>query len=206
VTGIDAVVFDFGGVLLDWDPRHLYRKVIAEPAELEHFVNEVCPHSWHLQHDRGVPFAETLPVRQAAFPEHAELIGLWGSRYAEMIGGEVPGSAAVVDELRALGVRLLGLSNLPAEVWPSLRAAWPIVADFEGVVVSGEEGVVKPDAAIFDLLVDRFGLDPARTVFVDDVPANVAGGQARGLHAIHFTDAARLRTDLRDLGLAVAAP
>ena len=202
---IDAVVFDFGGVLLDWDPRHLYGSVITDPAALEHFLTVVCPHSWHLQHDRGTPFTETLPVRQAEHPEHAELIALWGTRYDEMIGGEVPGSAAIVAELRRAGIALYGLTNLPGEVWPSVRANWPVTAGLDGVLVSGEEGIVKPDPAIFELLIDRFGLIPARTVFVDDVPVNVEAGRVAGLQALLFTDADQLRSDLLALGVALAA-
>jgi len=202
---ITTVVFDMGGVLLDWDPRHLYRKVFDDPAAMEHFLSEVCPLSWHLQHDRGAPFAETLPARAALHPDHADHIVLWGSRYDEMIAGEVPGTADVVAELAALGLRLLGLTNLPAEVWPSVRASWPVMTAFEGVLVSGEEGLVKPDPAIFELLLDRFAIEPARAVFVDDVAANVAAAQAVGLHALRFTDAPTLRVELAGLGVDLPA-
>lgn len=202
---IDAVVFDVGGVLLDWDPRHLYRKVIADPDQLDHFLTEVCPGSWHSQHDGGTPFSETIPARQALFPDHADLIDLWWSRYLEMTAGEVSGSAAIVDEVLALGVRGLVLSNMPAEVWPDLRAEFAVLAKLEGAVISGEERVVKPAPAIFERLLDRFGLVADRTVFVDDVQANVDGAVASGIHGLRFTSAAQLRTDLRAVGVMVAA-
>lgn len=201
---ITAVVFDIGGVLLDWSPAHLYRQLISDPEELEHFLTVVAPLSWHWQHDRGVPMAETLPVRSAEFPEHAELLAQWQLRYLDMIGGAVPGTAEVVEDVRAAGRQIYGLSNMPAEVWPGLVDAWPVLARFDGVIVSGEERLVKPEPAIFDVLVERFGLDRANTVFVDDTPVNVVGARASGLQAIRFTDAEQLRADLRRLGVLTA--
>jgi 2-haloacid dehalogenase len=202
---VDAVVWDFGGVLTDWDPVHLYRKVIADEAEREHFLTVVCSRDWHVQHDAGVPFAETLPALRAQHPEHAASIDVYLERYVEMVGGAIPGTTELVEELRELGVPQYGLTNMPSEPWPAIREAWPVLAGLDGVLVSGAERLVKPDPAIFELLADRFGLDPARTVFIDDVERNAAGAEACGFRALVFTDAATLRRDLRDLGLPVSA-
>ncbi len=201
MSEVRAVVFDVGGVLLDWAPAHLYRRLIDDPAELEHFLTEVCPLSWHFQHDRGVPMGPSLEARAVAFPEHAELIAQWLPRYGDMVAGPVSGTAQVVDDLLAADVPVHGLTNMPAEVWPVLLDDWPELGRLQGVVVSGEEGAAKPEPAIFDVLVERFELDRAATVFVDDSPTNVEGARASGLQAIRFTSASELRSALADLGL-----
>ncbi len=198
---LSAVVFDVGGVLLDWSPSHLYRQLIQDPVDLQHFLSVVCPLAWHFQHDRGVPMAETLPARAVEFPDHAELIALWQTRYGDMVAGPVPGTAALLADVRAAGLKIYGLTNMPAEVWPGLVEAWPVLSDLDGVVVSGQEQLVKPDPEIFDVLVERFGLDRPATLFVDDVVTNVDGARSCGLQTVHFTGADQLRTDLRRLGV-----
>lgn len=199
---VRAVVFDFGGVLVDWDPRHLYRKLFDDPVEMERFLAEVCTSEWHLEHDRGRPMAESCRLlADESAPELRPLIEAWGARFAEMVAGEVPGTVAVLGELRDRGVPLYGLTNMPAEAMPWLRAAHPFLAWFDGIVVSGEERLVKPDPTVFRLLVDRFRLDPAATVFVDDVQRNVDAAAAVGLRAVRFESAAQLRADLVEVGL-----
>lgn len=195
---IETVVWDVGGVLVDWDPRHLYRKVFDDDAEMEQFLAEVCTWEWHHQHDVGVPFSESIPALAGAFPEHRSLIAMWSARYLEMVAGEVPGVVDVLRELHAAGTRLLVLSNMPAEVWQPLAAAFDWFSLFSGAVVSGHEKLVKPDPAIYRILVDRFGVDPATTAFVDDRAENVEAACALGFAGIRFTDAASLR---RELGL-----
>jgi 2-haloacid dehalogenase len=190
---IDAVVFDVGGVLLDWHPRHLYRQVFDDEADVERFLTEVATLPWHFQHDRGVTFAETIPALCEQFPEHAEHIRLWETRYLDMVAGEIPGTIDVLRTLRARGTRLFVLSNMPASVWPELRDAFEWFGLFDGSIISGQERIVKPDVAIYRLLVDRFGLDPATTAFVDDRIENVAAADALGFVGIQFTDADALR-------------
>lgn len=186
------VIFDVGGVLLDWDPRHLYRKVLDDDA-MERFLAEVCTWEWHHRHDAGVPFAESILARCAEFPEHADLIVLWEARYLEMVGGEIPGTVDVLRELHAAGHRLLALSNMPSEVWPRLVEAFDWFSLFDGAVVSGDERLVKPDPAIFRVLVERFDVEPSTTTFVDDRVENVEAAAALGFDAVLFTDAASLR-------------
>ena len=195
---ITTAVFDLGGVLIEWDPRHLYRDVFDSDDEMERVLAEVCTWEWHHRHDAGVPFAESIPALAAAFPTHAELIRMWDTRYMEMIPGEVAGTVDVLRDLRAGGTRLLALTNMPEEVDGPLRERFEWFSLFDGVVVSGVERVVKPDPAIFRILVDRFEVDPAATVFVDDREENVEAARALGFEGIVFTDAESLR---RALGL-----
>ena len=197
---IDAVVFDLGGVVLDWDPAHLYRQVIDDPAELDHFLAVVCTREWHLQHDAGRPMAETIPELCERHPDHAGLIPLWRERYVDMVAGHVRGTVALLDEL-AHRVRLLALTNMPAEVVDELREAFPALERFEGMVVSGVERIMKPAPEIFELLASRHDLEPSRTLFVDDVEENVAGARACGFHATRFRSAEELRGDLRAYGV-----
>lgn len=190
------MIFDVGGVLVEWDPRHLYRRLFESEEEMEWFLAEVCTWEWHHRHDAGVPFAESIPALSAAFPEHAELIAMWETHYQEMVPGEVPGTADVVRDLHAAGDRLLVLSNMPSEVWTPLIERFDWFALFEGWVVSGDERVVKPDPAIYRVLIDRFGVDPATSVFVDDRAENVEAANDLGFDGVLFTDAESLRTSL----------
>lgn len=193
---IDAAVFDLGGVLVDWDPRHLYRDVFDDEDEMERFLAEVCTLQWHFQHDRGVPFTETIPALCAEFPEHADVIRLWDERYLDMVAGEVPGTPDVVRDLHARGTRLYVLSNMPESTWEPIRDRFDWFELFDGTIISGVEKVVKPDPAIYALLVDRFGVEPSATVFVDDRADNVAAANELGFTAIQFTDADSLRRAL----------
>ena len=191
-----AVVFDLGGVLIDWDPRHLYRKLLADEAAVEEFLATVCTPEWNAELDRGRPFAEGVAELVERHPEHAAAIAAYHERWPEMVAGEVPGSVEVLAELRAAGVPLYALTNWSAETFAITRERFEFLDWFCGLLVSGEEGMTKPDPAIFRLLLDRFGLDPQATVFVDDSATNVAAAEALGLDAVRFTGPERLRRDL----------
>jgi 2-haloacid dehalogenase len=198
----EAVLFDLGKVLLDWDPRYFYaRHFPADEAGLEHFVRHVVAPEWILEMDAGKPSAQAIAERSRAFPEHAALIGLWPHGWPTMLRGEIPAAVAILAELRARGRRLLALTNFSTDTFAIARARHEFLGWFEDIVVSGEHGLVKPDPRIYRLTIARCRLDPARTVFVDDSPANVAAAQSTGLHALHFTSAARLRADLVALGV-----
>lgn len=193
---LDTVVFDLGGVLVEWDPRHLYRDVFADPDEMERFLAEVCTWEWHHRHDAGVPFAESIPELSKLFPEQSANIALWASRYMDMIPGEVPGTVDVLRALHERGTRVLALTNMPVETEPPLRERFDWFELFDGIVVSGVEKLVKPDPSIYRVLIDRYRVDPATTAFVDDRPENVAAANALGFVGIQFTDAESLRRDL----------
>ncbi|WP_333781836.1 HAD family hydrolase [Sphingomonas sp. CV7422] len=200
-----AVIFDVGRVLYDWDPRILYRHLIDDDRALDAFLRDVVTHDWHFQHDAGRDFADTSAELVALHPQHAELIAAWGPRFLESIGDPIPGMPALVDALDAAGVPLFAITNFSHEFWPPFRAREAAMFDrFRDIVVSGVEKMVKPDPAIYRLALDRFGLEAARTVFIDDNAANIAGARSVGLIALHFTDAPTLRAELAALGLVAA--
>ena len=191
-----AVVFDLGGVLIDWDPRHLYRKLLADEAAVEEFLATVCTPEWNAELDRGRPFAEGVAELVERHPEHAAAIAAYHERWPEMVAGDIPGTVEVLAELRAAGVALYALTNWSAETFAITRGRFEFLEWFDGLLVSGEERVTKPDPAIFQLLLDRFGLDPTATVFVDDSEANVAAARRLGFDAIRFTGHEELRREL----------
>lgn len=198
----DAVIFDVGKVLYDWQPRVLYERLIEDDRALDAFLREVVTDEWHFQHDAGRDFAVTSAELIALHPAQAPLIARWGSHFIDSVGPMMPGMAALVAELDAAGVPLFALTNFSHEFWPPFRAREAALFDrFRGVLVSGEEKLVKPNPAIYRLALERFGLEAGRTVFVDDNAANVAGAEGVGLIALHFTGAAALRAALLELGL-----
>jgi 2-haloacid dehalogenase len=198
---MDTVLFDLGKVLLDWSPRYYYARFFDDEAALARFLGEVVAPEWILEMDAGKPARQAIAERQQRFPEHAELIARWPEGWPEMLRGEIAGTVAVVEALRARGRRLYALTNFSTETFPQARARCPSLALFEDVIVSGEVGLVKPDPRIFALAVERCRIDPARTVFVDDIPANVVAAQAHGFHALQFTTSEGLGEALRALGL-----
>jgi 2-haloacid dehalogenase len=201
-AALDTVVFDLGGVLADWDPRYLYRELFGGDEEaMEHFLSTVCTPSWNHAMDAGRSRAEAVAELVAQHPEHEELISAWVDRWEDMLGAEIAGTAEVVAELHASGVRLLALTNWSAETFPVARQRFASFGYFEGIVVSGEHGMAKPDPALFKVLFELHRVDPARAVYVDDRADNVEAAEALGLTGLVFTDPEVLRTDLVRLGL-----
>ena len=198
---IDAVVFDLGGVLIDWNPRHLYRKLFEEEAEMEHFLTEICSPVWNVSLDAGKPFDVGIAELSRRYPEQAHLIAAWKSRWEEMLGGAIDGTVAILEELHARGVALHALTNWSAETFPIGRSHYPFLARFRTLLVSGQEKLVKPDPRIFHLLVQRTGVAPERTIFIDDSEKNANAAAGLGFHAIRFTDPEALRARLTDFGL-----
>lgn len=200
-----TVVFDLGGVLVAWDPRHLYRQLLPDDAAVEAFLDEIDFTTWNHAQDAGGSWDDAVEWLAARHPHRRDLIAAYPARFADTLAGPVPGTVEVLRELHDAGVRLLALTNWSAQTYPHAEAAFDFLDLFEDVVVSGVEGLAKPDPAVFALLVDRYRLDPARTVFVDDSPRNVEAAAAAGLRALRFTDAGSLRADLSRLGLPVGA-
>jgi 2-haloacid dehalogenase len=198
---VRAVVFDIGGVLLDWDPRHLYRRLFEDRGEMERFLAEVCTPQWHAQHDRGVPFSVSCARLAERHPEYAELIWAWGKRSEEMIAGPIEGTVAVLDDLQVAGIPCYGLTNMEAETYPLRRERYGFLRALAGTVVSSSEGLIKPDRRIFELLLDRFGLQARSTLFIDDSPANVAAARELGIQAVRFASPPQLRAELERRGL-----
>jgi 2-haloacid dehalogenase len=196
LVAVKAAVFDLGGVLIDWDPRYLYRKLLADEGEVEEFLATVCTPEWNAEQDRGRPFAEGVAELVERHPAHAAAIAAFHERWPEMLGGDIPGAVELLAELRATGLPLYALTNWSAETFVVARERFAFLDWFDGLLVSGEERIIKPDPAIFELLLDRFGLDPGSTFYVDDSPANVAAAAALGLDAVRFTGPGQLRRDL----------
>ncbi|QDX28003.1 HAD family phosphatase [Sphingomonas suaedae] len=202
---VRAVIFDIGNVLFHWHPRFLYERLIGDDRALAAFLDEVVTLDWHFQHDAGRDFAETSAELTARYPQHAELIAAWGPRFNDSVGGPVAGMHALVEDLDAAGVPLFAITNFSHEFWPPFRAEWPQLFDrFRDVVVSGDEKRVKPDPAIYNLALARFGLEPGEAVFVDDNAANVAGAEALGIRSVLFSDVDDTRRALIDAGLLPA--
>jgi len=198
------VVFDFGGVIIEWDRRHLFRKIFADEKRMERFLSEVCSEDWNLELDRGLPYARAIAERIDSHPEFADEIKAYWQRWEEMVPNLVDGTSEIVEELRTTGIRLCGLTNFSTDTFPLAQAKFPILTTFEDIVVSGAEKMVKPEPAIFELAAMRFGVDPAAVLFVDDRSDNIEGAKSVGMNAIQFHGAAQLRTDLVGLGLLSA--
>ena len=201
---IEAVVFDVGRVLYQWDLAALVDKLTDDPAERDHILAEVIATEWHFQHDAGRPLAEMVPERIAQFPHAERFLSAYATRFNETIPGPVPGSLEIVRELHAAAVPLYAITNFGAEFWAAFRPTAPIFDLFRDIVVSGEERLVKPDPAIYALAAKRFGHAPDAMLFIDDNLPNVEAARTCGWHAHHFANASTLRAELVDHGLLPA--
>ena len=190
------LIFDFGGVLIDWDPHHLYDPYFGDRARAEWFLQNICTMEWNTQMDGGKPFAEGIAELSARFPEWSREIEMFRSQWTKMVGGPIPGMLELVRELKAAGHGVYGLSNWSMETFPLICDDYPVLKLLDGMVVSGNEGVIKPDPEIYKLLLSRYSLQPADCIFIDDNPANVAAAQTLGIRAIRFTSCSNLRTQL----------
>lgn len=201
-----SVVFDVGHVLIDWDLRYLYEKLIPDDDALEAFLGSVITRDWHFQHDAGRWTHETIPERIAAFPQHRQLIEAYEPRWLETLGRPLPGMAQLVESLHARGVPLYAITNFSAQFWPRFVEHFPLVRRFRDVIVSGAEKLVKPDPAIFRLALQRFGLGAGEALFIDDREDNVAAAQANGFTGHHFRGAVPLAQALAGYGLIASRP
>ena len=200
-TQTDAVVVDVGRGANERDPRPPYRQLFDDEDAMERFLGEVCTPAWNAEQDRGRSWDEAVDELARRFPDERELIAAYAARWDEMVPAAIPGTPKVLTDLQAAGVPCYGLTNFSAEKFPVARRRFGFLATLDGVVVSGEEGVCKPNPEIFRRLAQRFDLDPSRTLFIDDQPANVAAAEALGFRGHRFTSADRLRADLDVLGL-----
>lgn len=196
-----TVIFDLGGVLIDYDPRYLYRKLLETEAEVEHFLANVCTREWNELQDAGRTIAEATAERIALFPEHADLIRAFYERWTETMNGAVEGTVDVLRDVAAKNEPVYALTNFSAETFPVARTIFEFLDWFEDVLVSGEEKLIKPDPKIFDLALERFGVNPKDTIFIDDRLDNVAAAENAGMQGLHFTTAGQLRADLQRVGV-----
>jgi 2-haloacid dehalogenase len=200
-----VAIFDLGGVLLDWNPRYLYRKLFdGDEAAMEQFLATVCTTEWNERQDAGRSFVDATRELLPLHADKIELIEAFAKRFDEMIGGVIDGSVDVLAELKQRAVPVYAITNWSAETFPPQRQRFPFLAWFDGIVVSGAEGVIKPDPRIFHILCERHRIAPESAVFVDDVAANAAAASALGIHGIHFRSAEQLRRELVAVGMLLA--
>lgn len=196
-----VAVFDIGGVLVDWDPRHLYRDLIGDDREMERFLSEICTPEWNKAQDAGRPWSEAVATLTALYPQYAGWIRAYDQQWERMLGGLIEESVAALTELRERGIPTYALTNFSAEKWSLTVQRYEVLRGFRGVVVSGEEKITKPDHEIYRTLLERYQLDPASTWYVDDVPSNVLAAREVGIRADVFLDGSQLRADLTRHGL-----
>lgn len=196
-----VVVFDLGGVLIDWNPRHLYRKLFEDEAEMEDFLTNVCTTGWNLQQDAGRSFAEACAALKLEYPSNSEMIDAWLNRFDEMMAGPIAGTVDILAELRRQRVPVYALSNWSAETFPLARKRFEFLQWFQAIFLSAEVRLVKPDPRIFQRFCETFTLSPEQIIYIDDLQHNVEAAGEIGMHAIRFRDAASLRDQLVQLGL-----
>lgn len=201
-----AVVFDFGGVLFDWNPEYLYRDLIPDATERAWFLEHVCNGAWNLQQDAGRTLADATAAKIAEFPDHAELIRAFYDQWAVMLNGTLKDGVKLMEDLEAAQIPLYGLTNWSAETFPYAWDNYPLLHRFKDIVVSGRIRQIKPDAGIYHEMFRRIARDipdlqPQQLAFIDDVKHNAEAATALGWHGIHHTSAARTEQQLRALGL-----
>ena len=197
-----AVVFDLGNVLIRWDPRHLYRQLFdGDDAAMERFLAEVCTSSWNERHDGGHPIASGTAELIRLHPAHETLIRAYYGRWSEMLDGAIAANVAVLERLAAARVPIYALSNWSAETFPIARRLFPFLGLFQGIVLSGEERLLKPDPRFFHVLFSRYALDPAQCVFIDDLRKNTDAAEGLGMRTVHYTPDVDLDGRLASLGV-----
>lgn len=196
---IRNIIFDFGAVLVDWDPHHLYVPYFQDAAKAEWFLTEICPYSWNTEADAGRTTAEITAERIALFPAWEKEIRMYYDRWIEMMGEEIPGMQQLIRDLKDRGYGVYGLTNWSRETFPLVRDRYPVFGLLDGYVVSGEEMTKKPDPALYCILLERYGLRGEECVFIDDNPANAAGGESLGIRGLVFRNAEQVRKDLDEL-------
>jgi len=197
---IETVVFDVGGVFLDWNPRYLYRKVFSSEEQVEDFLGRVCTQTWNERQDAGRPFALGVRELQDMHPELGAEISAFNERWEEMIGSVFEDTVALLHEVKQAGHHIYALTNFSKEKFQIVRKRFSFFACFEGIVVSGEEGLIKPDPRLFHVLMDRYSIDPTNSVYIDDVAKNVDAATSLGFRGVFHRSTAETRKQLVALG------
>jgi 2-haloacid dehalogenase len=197
-----VAVFDLGGVLIDWNPRYLYRKLFrGDHDAMEYFLANICTSNWNSQQDAGRSLAEACALLSSKYPQHGKMIDAWRERYDEMLGGPIQGTVELLAELRSAGVPIYALSNWSSETFPAAWKRFDFLRWFNGILLSGEVRLLKPDPRIYRRFCETHAVDPSAAIYIDDLKANVEGAVALGMHGVHFTDPTALRRELVGVGL-----
>jgi len=195
---IKNIIFDFGGVLIDWNPLHLYNRYFqGDDTKARWFIDNICTMEWNVQMDAGKPFADGIRELTALHPEWADAIAAYRARWHEMIGGAIPGMHDMVRQLKAAGYHVFGLSNWSWETLSTIIDDYPVIKELEGVVISGLEYVIKPQPEIYRLLLRRYHLAADECLFIDDNIVNVQGAEAVGIHGLPFTGLDALKEEFK---------
>jgi len=201
ISRIDTVIFDVGNVLYRWNLRRLFEKLIGDKQELDWFLENVVTPEWHFEHDAGRALKDMVPERIAQFPQYEAHINAYAARFNETIPGPVDGSLELVERLAAKNVPIFGITNFGSEFWQGFRPTAPIFDLFSDIIVSGDEKMVKPDAAIYQLALSRFNVAAGQCLFIDDRLENIEASEVLGIKGHHFQDAMSLEQELRALEL-----
>lgn len=193
---IKNIIFDFGAVLVDWNPHHLFDPYFNDDEKCEYFLETVCPYSWNVTVDAGKEIAVATAERIALFPEWEKEIRMYYGEWIKMMGGEIAGMREIIEELKAKGYRVYGLTNWSRETFPLICDDYPIFKLLEGYVVSGIERTMKPLPEIYNILLERYSLKAEESIFIDDNPTNIEGGEAVGIKGIIFESPEQLREEL----------
>ncbi|WP_316742103.1 HAD family phosphatase [Pedobacter antarcticus] len=199
---IKNIIFDFGDVLLDWNPRYLYEKHFEDKNEMNYFLENICNHDWNREQDRGRPFAEAVQILQRQFPEYQEKIAMYDDCWATMLRSDIPETVEILNSVSKTH-NIFGLTNWSAEKIKVAYERFDFLKQFDGIVVSGEEKLVKPDHRIYYILLQRFGIKAQESLFIDDNPANVKAAQELGIYAIQFTTPQSLKEELKSFNILV---
>lgn len=199
---VETIVFDFGGVLIDWNPRYLYRSVFKDEAEMEMFLTEICSPEWNAALDKGKPFKEGVAELIARHPEYAREIEMFDTHWEQMCGSVIEGTVEILHEA-AGRYPVYGLTNWSAEKFAIALPKYYFFKEFKGIVVSGIEKEIKPDKRIFEILIERYGITPEKTVFIDDSKPNIETAKRLGFRAVHFEKPENLRESLKALGVSL---
>lgn len=194
------IVFDFGGVLIDWNPEYLYRKVFKTKEEMNYFLDNVCNSDWNIRQDAGCPLAVATAEKQAEFPEYKDEIAMYYGRWEEMLGGTIDENVRLIKPLKEK-YNIYGLTNWSAETIPFAIKRYGFFSDLDGMVVSGAEKLIKPDPKLYQVLIDRYSINPSESLFIDDNAANNETARQLGFQTIHFTESLDLAQELRNIGV-----
>jgi 2-haloacid dehalogenase len=201
---IRNIVFDFGGVIVDWNPEYLFKDVFKDRSELDHFLENICTPDWNEKQDAGRSLSEAIRILQKRQPEYRDEIRLYYDVWTTMLGGPIEQNVALLEPLK-MNYRIFGLTNWSAETFPIACDLYPFFGDFEGIVVSGEERLAKPDERIYLLLLERYGLSGDECLFIDDNARNIEAATALGFHTLHLTGNVSLKEELILLGIRIQA-
>ena len=202
MSAITTIIFDLGGVLIDWNPKRLFRKIFETEEEIDHFLSHVCTMDWNEQQDAGRSLEEATNILLDRFPDYEIPIKAYYGRWSEMLGGAIEGTTAILENLKKKEeYQLLALTNWSAETFPIAQQRFDFLNHFEDILVSGEVKLKKPDPRIYNMLLDNHQLSPASGLFIDDSARNIAAAAKLGIQTIHFQNPQQLQSELVQLGI-----